>query len=82
MLIQQNVEVFNQYSPKKIVTGCPHCFNIIKNEFPQFGASYPVVHYTEFLFDLHRQGRSYRTAEAWGSHPFHDSCYLGRWNGI
>ncbi|WP_373498428.1 (Fe-S)-binding protein [Desulfococcus sp.] len=82
MLIQQNVEVFNQYSPKKIVTGCPHCFNIIKNEFPQFGASYPVVHYTEFLFDLHRQGRLVPNGRSLGDLTFHDSCYLGRWNGI
>ena len=82
MLIQQNAEVFNQYSPKKIVTGCPHCFNIIKNEFPQFGASYPVVHYTEFLFDLHKQGRLVPNGKSIGDLTFHDSCYLGRWNGI
>jgi len=82
MLIQQNAEVLNQYSPKKIVTGCPHCFNIIKNEFPQFGAAYPVVHYTEFLLDLHKQGRLVPNGKSVGDLTFHDSCYLGRWNGI
>ena len=57
MLIKQNVEVLNQYKPRKILTGCPHCFNIIKNEYPQFGAVYPVVHHSELLLSLFRQGR-------------------------
>ena len=82
MLIQQNVETLNQYRPKKILTGCPHCFNIIKNEYPQFGARFPVVSHAEFLFDLHRQGRLKPGGKSLGALTFHDSCYLGRWNGI
>ena len=82
MLIQQNVEVLTQYNPKTILTGCPHCFNTLKNEYPQFGASYPVVHYTQYLLDLHQQGRLKPNNQNQGSLTFHDSCYLGRWNGI
>jgi Fe-S oxidoreductase len=82
MLIQQNVEVLTQYKPKTILTGCPHCFNTLKNEYPQFGASYPVVHYTQYLLDLHQQGHLKPNNQNQGSLTFHDSCYLGRWNGI
>ena len=81
-LIQENVETLNQYKPKKILTGCPHCYNIIKNEYPQFGAKFEVVHHTTFLLDMVKQGRLRPNGASLGEIAFHDSCYLGRWNGI
>lgn len=87
MLIRKNIEVLNRYKPRKILAGCPHCYNILKNEYPQFGAVYPVVPTSVLLLELYRQGRlkNSRGREAGGPHGgavFHDSCYLGRWNGI
>jgi Fe-S oxidoreductase len=82
MMIKENIETLNQYKPKKIVAACPHCFNTIKNEYPRFGAGYDVVHHTQFLLDLFRQGKLKTNRPLDDNLTFHDSCYLGRWNGI
>ena len=57
MMMQENIETLNGYNVKKIVTGCPHCFNSLKTEFPQFGGNYEVVHHTEMIDDLIDSGK-------------------------
>ncbi len=82
MMILENVETINQYKPAKILTGCPHCFNTIKNEYPEFGADYEVVHHTDFILELINKGQLKPKSVDFGKITFHDSCYLGRWNDI
>lgn len=82
MMIRQNVETFAQYKFKTILTGCPHCYNAIKNEYPDFGAAYEVVHTTDYFARLIKEGRLTVNASDSGITTFHDSCYLGRWNNI
>ncbi len=82
MQAMTNIEVLNAYEIKKIVTACPHCFNTLKNEYPQLGGNYEVVHHTELLKSLIDDGRlTIEGGKFKGKRiTFHDPCYLGRAN--
>ncbi|MFM9984781.1 MAG: (Fe-S)-binding protein [Flavobacteriales bacterium] len=85
MMAMQNIAVLNGYEVKKIVTGCPHCFNTLKNEYPQLGGTYEVVHHTQLINDLIKAGRIQLKdgGEFKGKRiTFHDPCYLGRGNNV
>ena len=82
MMAQANIEVLNNYGVKKIITTCPHCYNTLKNEYPDFGGHYQVVHHTELLAELLRQGRLKPSHKVEARVVFHDSCYLGRYNEV
>jgi len=81
VLAQQNVETMQGYGVKKIVTNCPHCFNTLAHEYPEFGAEFEVVHGTQLVAELVRSGRIKLTKGVQADLAYHDPCYLGRTNG-
>ena len=79
-----NIEILNSYNIKKIVTTCPHCFNTLKNEYPELGGNYEVIHHTQLINDLIKDGRIGVSGGTFKGKKitFHDPCYLGRANNV
>jgi Fe-S oxidoreductase len=82
MIADENVTNMKQYAFEKVITHCPHCFNTLGNEYPQFGEDVPVLHHSTVISGLLREGRIRLTKPIEQTVAFHDSCYLGRYNGI
>lgn len=79
---KENVEVLNRRGVRRIVASCPHCFNTLANEYPDFGGDYEVIHHTQLIEALIREGRITLERPIEETVTYHDSCYLGRWNDI
>ncbi len=82
ILAEENIEIFKSHNIKEIITSCPHCYNTIKNEYPLYGGDFKVVHYTQLIADLIRQGRLQLTNQLNFLFTYHDPCYLSRYNEV
>jgi Fe-S oxidoreductase len=81
-LCRENIELFRNYNVRKIVTACPHTYNTLKNEYPEFGLKAEVYHHTEYLDQLLKEGKLVPKREVNERITYHDSCYLGRYNNV
>jgi len=82
MLAEQNVETLNSKQVQKVIVNCPHCFNTLRNEYPQYGGNYEVIHHTQLFARLIDEGKLQPTEEVQGMLTYHDPCYLGRHNDV
>lgn len=84
ILAQANIDRLNHYRPRRVVANCPHCFNTLKNEYPQLGGNFEVVHHSEFINQLITSGRLKVSPQIAGNGrmAYHDPCYLGRYNEV
>jgi Fe-S oxidoreductase len=80
--IQRNIDTLKRYKVKKIVASCPHGYNTLKNEYPQFGGEFEVLHHSEFLNELIKSGKLRPSKSVDKTATYHDPCYLGRYNDI
>ena len=82
MQAQQNVDTMNEYKVRKVITHCPHCYNTIANEYPQFGGKYEVLHHSQVIAKLVLEGRIKPNKAVEKTITYHDACYLGRYNQV